>query len=68
LAKHGAFFLDNKELSVAHYYPQGNGQKRQWFEANEKVPRRVISLAIEEIDTLLREAVDIRGSIEAERV
>jgi len=67
LAKHGAFFLDKSELGVAHYYPQGRGSDRKWFKPNEKVSRRVISTAIEEIDGLLREAVSIREAIEAGR-
>jgi hypothetical protein len=65
LAAHGAFFVEpsNSLLHVAHYFAEGKKPNRQWYEANEKISRRTIALAIDEIDILLREAVAIRDAI-----
>lgn len=69
LAAHGAFFLDEQSQSfrVAHYLPRGKKPNREWCEYRETIPDRVIRAAIEEIDLLLREAVDIRGELEREK-
>jgi hypothetical protein len=66
LAAHGAFFVDSSSsnLHVSHYYAEGKKPNRKWYEANERIPRRTIVQAIEEIDGLLREAVSIRNAIE----
>ncbi|MBJ6370039.1 hypothetical protein [Sedimentitalea arenosa] len=67
LVAHGAFYFDDETQSirVAHYFPRGNKENRQWFEFNEAISERTIKVAIEEIDMLLREAVDIRSELEA---
>lgn len=66
LAAHGAFFFDQSSgaVRVAHYFPRGQKANRQWFEYGEVIPDRVINTAIEEIDLLLREAVDIRSTLQ----
>ena len=68
-AAHGAFFLDPPTMSLraSHYYPQGKGSNRTWYEASGSLNRRQVSNAIEEIDALLREAVEIRIELEKSR-
>lgn len=69
LAAHGAFFIDDKTdgIRVAHYFPRGKGNDRRWFEYQEAISERAIRVALEEIDQLLREAVEIRSVLESKR-
>lgn len=69
LAAHGAFYIDEKSNSirVAHYFPRGKKPSRDWLEYRETIQDRAIKTAIEEIDLLLREAVNIRSELEHEK-
>jgi hypothetical protein len=60
LAAHGAFFSDFGRISVKHFIPRGKKTQRSWFEDNRNFSQRDFRTAIEDIDGLLREALDIK--------
>ncbi|MBI1416373.1 MAG: hypothetical protein GC146_04045 [Limimaricola sp.] len=65
LVAHGAFFVENsnENIHVAHFFPRGKGKERQWFQIDSSITERAAKNAIEEIDTLLREAISIRDML-----
>ena len=66
LVAHGVFFQDDRTgaIKASHYFPRGVKKDRKWFEVPDVFSQRVINQALNDIDTLLREAVDIRSQIE----
>lgn len=61
IAAHGAFFLNNGNVQVEHYWQ--DYKSREWLHVAEPVSNRVIHDAIAEADYLLREAVMIRDRL-----
>jgi hypothetical protein len=61
LAAHGAFFSDKQsgKIGVGHYYSEGQKPSKRWYEVSEPISQRQIREAIDDIDSILREAVSL---------
>ena len=63
LVAHGALIRKGDSVAVSHYFSRGKKADRVWYEAQDKITARQAREAIDEIDRLLREAIDIHTDL-----
>tara|TARA_R110002050_G_scaffold21376_3_gene59287 strand:- start:341 stop:844 length:504 start_codon:yes stop_codon:yes gene_type:complete len=68
-ASHGVFFFDDKtdSLRLEHFFIRKSDPKETWRYFEDPISQTEIDEALEEADLILRELVNIRSEIEADR-